>query len=134
MNMDCQWVESHLEAIFCDTLGEEENRLARAHIESCAACRNEVQALMAIDPVIKKYFQTQLERAVRTSDAPARGLRSFRRAFQAAALAVVAVVLIMLLRTPQADQVQSPVAIQTAAAPTVSVDAPAADKNKNDAV
>jgi hypothetical protein len=134
MNMDCQWVESHLEAIFYNTLAEEENRLARAHIESCAACRNEVQALIAIDPVIKKYFQTQLAQAVRTSDAPARGIRKFRWGFQTAAVAVVAVVLVVLLRTPQANQVQSPVAIQTAAAPPVSVDGPPVDQDKNDAV
>jgi hypothetical protein len=71
--MDCQWVEDHLEAIFCDNLDEEEGRLARAHIESCATCRNEVQAFMAVDPVIKKYFQAQLARAVHAGDAPARG-------------------------------------------------------------
>jgi len=134
MKMDCQWVESHLEAIFCDTLGEEENRLARAHIESCATCRSEVQALMAIDPVIKKYFQTQLAQAVRTGDAPTRGIRKFRWGFQAAALAVVAVVLVLLVRTPQANRVPSPVPAQTAAAPAVSVDAPVVNKDKDDVV
>ena len=132
MNMDCQWIQSHLEAIFCDTLGEEENRLARVHIENCAACRHEVQALMAIDPVIKKYFQTQLAQAVRTSDAPVRGIGRFRWAFQTVAVAVVAVVMVVLLRTPQ--PVQSPVPVQTAAAPAVSVDAPVVNKDKNDAV
>jgi hypothetical protein len=127
MNMDCKWVESNLEAIFCDTLGEEENRAAREHIENCAACRNEVQALMAIDPVIKKYFQTQLAQAVRVGDAPARGIRRFRWAFQIVAVAVVAVVLVFLLRTPQ--MVESPVPVETAAAPAVSVDAPVVSKN-----
>src|SRR5262245_61760767 len=132
MNMDCQWVESHLEAIFCDTLGEEENRLARAHIESCAACRSEVQALMAIDPVIKKYFQTQLAQAVRAGDTPARGIRRFRWSFQAAAVALVALVLVIVLRAPQADHVPAPVPVQTAAAPAASVEGPSV--NKNDAV
>ena len=32
-----------------DSLDEDENRLARSHIESCTACRNEVQALIAIE-------------------------------------------------------------------------------------
>lgn len=127
--MDCQWVENHLEAIFCDNLAEDENRLARAHIESCAACRNEVQALMAIDPVIKTYFQTQLAQAVRAGDARARGIRRFRWSLQAAAVAVAAIVLVVLLRTPQANHVQSPVSVQTAAAPAVSVEAPSANKN-----
>ena len=127
--MDCQWVENHLEAIFCDNLGEQENRLARAHIESCAACRNEVQALMAIDPVIKKYFRAQLAQAVRAGDAPARGRTRYRWSLQVAAVALVAIVLVVLLRTPQADHVQSPVPVQTAAVPAVPVDAPSVNKN-----
>ena len=28
--MDCQWVEDHLEAFFCDSLAAEENRRARS--------------------------------------------------------------------------------------------------------
>jgi hypothetical protein len=127
--MDCQWVEDHLEAIFCDNLGEDENRLARAHIESCVRCRNEVQALLAIDPVINKYFQTQLANAVRAGDAPARGERRFRWGFQAAAVAVVAVVLVVLLSSLQTDRVESPVPVQTTAAPIVPVEAPPVNKN-----
>jgi hypothetical protein len=128
MNMDCKWVESNLEAIFCDTLGEEEKRAARAHIENCATCRNEVQVLMAIDPVIKKYFQTQLAQAVR-SDAPAGRISRFRWAFQAGAVAVVAIVLVTLLRTPGVEHVQSPPSVQTAAIPTVTPEAPPVNKN-----
>ena len=94
--MDCQWVEDHLEAIFSDKLAAEENRRARQHIESCDACRNEVQALIAIDPMIKKYFRAQLLEATRAGDAPARGVRGFRWTLQAGAVALVAVVLVRL--------------------------------------
>jgi hypothetical protein len=127
MNMDCRWVENHLEAIFCDTLAEEETRIAREHIENCAACRNEVQSLMAIDPLIKKYFHAQIARAMRAGDAPARGIRRFRWSLQTVAVAVVAVVLVLLFRIPQTNDVQTPVPAQTAAAP-VSVDGPSIDK------
>ena len=125
--MDCRWVENHLEAIFCDTLAEEETRLAREHIENCAACRSEVQSLMAIDPLIKKYFHAQVARAVRAGDAPARGIWRSRWSLQAAAVAVVAVVLILLFRIPQPNDVQTTVSVQTAAAPA-SVDGPSIDK------
>jgi hypothetical protein len=127
MNMDCQWVEHHLEAILCDTLAEEETRLAREHIGNCAGCRNEVQSLMAIDPVIKKYFHAQLTRAERAGDAPVRGARR-RWSLQAAAVAVVAVVLVLLFRIPQTNDIQAPFSVQTPAAPSVSVDVPSVDK------
>src|SRR5262245_12776194 len=129
MKIDCQWVENHLEAIFCDNLGEDENRQARAHIESCIKCRNEVQALLASDPVIKKYFRTQLTQAVRAGDAPARGVRGLRWTVPAAAVALVAVVLFAFVRSPQTNTVEAPVAVQTAVSPTVPVDVPPVDKD-----
>src|SRR5262245_42597693 len=129
MNMDCQWVEDHLEAIFCDTLGEDQTRQVRAHIESCIKCRNEVQALLAIDPVIKKYFRTQLTKAVRAGDAPARGVRKLRWAVPAAAIALVAVVLVAFVRSPQTNTVESRVPVQTAVSPTVPADIPPANKD-----
>ena len=86
---------------------------------------------MAVDPVIKKYFQAQLARAVHAGDAPARGVRRFRWAVQMGAVALVAVVLVALLRSPQTDRVESAVPVQTVASPTVSVDAQ--PTNKNDA-
>jgi Putative zinc-finger len=128
--MDCQWVEDHLEAIFSDKLAAEENRRARQHIESCDACRNEVQALIAIDPMIKKYFRAQLLEATRAGDAPARGVRGFRWTLHAGAVALVAVVLVVLLRTPHTDRVEPLVPVQTAASPTVSVDAPSVNKDE----
>jgi hypothetical protein len=130
MNMDCQWVENNLEAIFSGDLAEEENRLARAHIQHCDTCRKEVQGLIAIDPLIKQYFQAQLAKAVRTADAPARGITSSRWILQIAAVAVVAVVLVVLLRSPQTEQVQPNVPVQTAVAPAVSSDAPPVGKNE----
>src|SRR5947207_14122672 len=118
MNLDCQWVENNLEAIFSGDIAEDENRLARAHIQSCGVCRKEVQALIAIDPLIKKYFHAQLAKAVRAGHAPVRGITRSRWSLQVAAVALVALFLVVLLRSPQADHVH----VQTATAPGVLVD------------
>ena len=67
MMVDCQWIHKNLEALFCGTLSLEEDRIARAHIESCGSCNQEVGALNAIDPLVKRYFQGELNRAVRFS-------------------------------------------------------------------
>ena len=61
MTVDCKWVEKNLEALFCDRLNPEQDQLARRHIDSCVSCRNEVQALNAIDPLIKNHFRRELE-------------------------------------------------------------------------
>jgi len=63
MNIDCQWISKNLEALFCDGLASEEDRLARTHIESCPRCKEEVAELIAIDPLIKHYFQRELSLA-----------------------------------------------------------------------
>lgn len=128
--MDCQWVEKNLEAMFSDDLSAEDSRQARAHIQSCERCRKEVQALIAIDPVIKKYFQAQLSRALRAGERPALS-RKARGGWtlRVAAVAIVAIVLMVLLRTPQADKSVQPVSLQSQAAPAASVEVPAIAKN-----
>ncbi len=63
MNVDCQWIEKNLEALFCDKLPPEQDRLARTHIEACAGCREEVRELVSIDAVIKNYLQSQIRLA-----------------------------------------------------------------------
>jgi len=128
--MDCQWVDKNLEAIFSDALAAEESRQARAHIQSCEHCRKEVQALIAIDPVIKKYFQAQLSRALRAGGAPAVSRRG-RPAWgvRVAAVAIVAIVLVVLLRTPQVNNGPQPVSVQSQAAPIPSADAPSIVKD-----
>ena len=129
--MDCQWVEKNLEALFSDDLNAEESREARAHIQSCERCRKEVQALIAIDPVIKKYFQAQLSRALRGGDAPARSHKTRPGwSLRVAAAAVVAIVLVVLLRSPQVNQSVQPVSVQSQANPSGPVEIPTIAKNE----
>jgi hypothetical protein len=129
MNIDCQWIEKNLEAMFSNDLPEQEHQHARAHIEQCQDCRQEVQALIAIDPLIKKYFQAQLARAMRSGGAPVLVRRTPRWAFRAAAVAVVAIVLTVLLRVPQAPNLPSEAKVETAAVPAITADSGAVEKS-----
>jgi hypothetical protein len=122
MTVDCQWVEKNLEALSCDSLNPEEHRLAQGHIESCALCRKEVEALSVIDPLIKKHFQRELEIA-RQPRTVHRG-RLFGAS--AAAVALVAVLLFVILPGPQSPPF-SPV--QPQIGPTASVEPPAPVKS-----
>jgi hypothetical protein len=125
MTVDCQWVENNLEALFCDSLNEEQTRLARAHIDNCVACREETQMLNAIDPVIKQHFRRELAIARRP-----RAVNT-RRVFgvSGAALAVVAILLFAVTRPPQTNPVTPPLPSQSQIAPTASVVPPPPIKN-----
>ena len=103
-SLDCKWIENNLEALFCDRLDPEELRLAQAHIESCASCRQEVGALNAIDPLVKKNFQREL-RMVRQPRSVHAG-RVF--GLSAAGVALVAILAFAGLRTPQNNPSAAP--------------------------
>src|SRR6185369_8643955 len=96
MTVDCQWVEKNLEAMQCDRLNPEESRLAKAHIEGCASCKSELQALNAVDPVIKSYYQRELQIARRP-----RAIHKGRVFGLSGAAAVVVIVLLVLVRNAQ---------------------------------
>ncbi|PYS01269.1 MAG: hypothetical protein DMG16_13525 [Acidobacteria bacterium] len=100
MTVDCQWIEKNLEALFCDTLSPEQNRIARAHIESCDSCGKEVATLKAIDPLVKRYFQSELDRALRVRVAGRRLPASRFLGLGSAALVAASVLLVFALRTP----------------------------------
>jgi hypothetical protein len=98
-SINCQWLENNLEALYCDRLDPEQVRLARTHIESCVSCSREVQALNAIDPLVKNHFQSELQVARQR-----RTLRAGRVfGLSAATLALVAVLLFVVLGTPQTE-------------------------------
>src|SRR5580693_9143039 len=122
MTVDCQWIEKHLEALHYGSLNTEENRLAGRHIESCGSCRKEVDALNAIDPLIKKHFQRQLEiaRQPRQSLTVQRGRLL---GLSAAAAAIAAVLLFVMLPGPHPIPLTP---VQPQIAPTASVETPAA--------
>lgn len=112
MNIDCQWIEKNMEAFCCDRLASEEHGQARRHIASCALCRQKVDEINAIDPLIKQFFQHEL-RIART---PLQ--RRWSIVVGATAAAVAAVVLVIVLRAPHATiapPVMNPVAPETIA-------------------
>src|SRR5438105_2616514 len=116
MMVDCQWIHKNLEALFCGTLSAEENRIARAHIESCGSCEKEVAALNAIDPLVKGYFQSELNRALRVSSTRSRTLWRRRLALTSAAVLAASGLLAVAMRTPH----QSPVIPSTSLAQEVT--------------
>jgi hypothetical protein len=125
--MDCQWIENNLEALFCDRLDQEQSRNARAHIENCAVCRSEVQALDAVDPLIKRHFQDELRRAQTQRPRAVRAGRVF--GLSAATLALVAILLFVALRAPQATPVAPALPVSVQAPADAKVQAPEPVKN-----
>src|SRR5262245_35444180 len=99
MTVDCEWIERNLEGLFSGRLTEEESRIARRHIEGCEACQREIRGLNAIDPLIKQHFRRQLQVARQTP----RVNRVRAMSFSGAAVALVAVLLFVGLREPQAN-------------------------------
>jgi len=127
MTVDCQWIENNLEALFCDSLNEEQTRLARAHIENCVACREETQTLNAIDPLIKQHFRRELAIARRP-----RAVNT-RRVFgvSGATLALAAILLFAVMRAPLVTELREPpLPGQSQTAPTASIEPAPPIKNE----
>lgn len=120
-SLDCKWIEDHLEALFCDQLEPEQDRLAREHITSCASCSREMEALNAIDPLVKRHFQRELATARRPRVAHTGRVLGL----SATALALVATLLFVVLRAPQ-----NPPVIP---ARTVALQAPSETENQQPA-
>ncbi len=119
MTIDCQWISKNLEALFTGGLTPEEDQSARGHIEGCSNCREEVQALHAIDPLIKNYFQRELARALtRPSGVVVRRRKALPLGLAAATLA--GIVLVVVLRGPAVHTVSPPA--QTQIVPAAPVD------------
>jgi hypothetical protein len=106
MTVDCRWVEENLENLFCDRLSDEESKRIRAHIENCETCKKESEALRAIDPVVKQYFQRELRVARR----PRLVHKGRLIGVGAAGLATV-FALLLLFRTPQVAPILTPVPV-----------------------
>jgi hypothetical protein len=111
MTIDCQWISKNLEAWFAGGLTAEEDQFARGHIEGCSTCREEVQALREIDPLIKNYFQRELARALsRSSGVVVRRRKVLPLGLAAATLA--GIVLVLVLRGPAVNTVSPPAQTQ----------------------
>jgi hypothetical protein len=127
MNIDCQWIENNLEAVFSGTLSQEDQGRAQHHIENCGTCGREVASLRSIDPLVKKYFEGELERVRRAS--PRTVARGRLLAFGSAALIAVGLLLVVTWRTsppnspvPNLQPEHSDASTQPAVPPLESVD------------
>jgi len=129
MTVDCQWVEKNLEALFCDSLSDEESRFARAHMETCASCSKEAQSLRAIDPLIKNYFQRELEMARRPR--AVHRMRVF--GLTGTAVAGIAALVLLFGRAPETAPVVAPVVSPESTASVVPLPAPPPVKVQDEA-
>jgi hypothetical protein len=108
MKIDCKWIENNLEALFSGTLGREDRDCAQRHIENCGACGQEIAALNSIDPLVKRYFQSELNRVRRAS--PRTLAKGRLIAVSSAALVLVCFILIFTLRTAKPEPANPPLA------------------------
>ena len=101
MKVDCQWFNSNLEAFFCDGLDAGNLQLATEHLKTCPNCRNEVQALRDVDPLVKQLLEFRLAKAMAASHAPKRSA-GFRLGLAGIGVAVAGIlVFAIFLRHPE---------------------------------
>src|SRR5215469_9962450 len=96
MNIDCRWIEEKMEAFFCDQLGAQERDSFHLHVESCGQCRQRLEELTSIDPLIKQLFRHELVIAT----TPRR--RRWSILVGAVATAATALIVMIALRKPPA--------------------------------
>jgi hypothetical protein len=60
MNVDCQWIQENQEALTFERLSPEDDHRARMHLESCKQCREKLEDLRIVDPMIKQLFRQNL--------------------------------------------------------------------------
>jgi hypothetical protein len=117
MNIDCQWIDKNLEALFSGILSQEDQQRAQQHIKSCVPCGKEVAALNSIDPLVKKYFQSELRLAQQGS--PRRIAARRLAAVTSVALLAGCVLLAISLRTSHPDTTNS-----SSVVPSESINSP----------
>ena len=103
MKVDCQWFGTKSEAYFCETLGDEDLRLAAEHLNTCLTCRREVQALNDIDPIVRQLFDHRMAKAEAAARAPGRSV-GFRLGLAGAALAMTAALAFVILTRQPSPQ------------------------------
>jgi hypothetical protein len=131
MNIDCQWIEKNLETLFSGTLSQEDQERAQQHIADCGMCGREVAALRSIDPLVKRYFQGELDRVRRAS--PRTVARSRLVAMSSAALIAVCVILFVALRTTHPDSANPFIVPSQAVNPPQPLDAASSVKSTSEA-
>ena len=118
---NCEWLDSKLEAYFCDELIGDDLGRFQSHLASCANCRQQVEGLKGIDPLMRRVLQHRLsiaQMAAHTNGRP----RVFRVVLTAAAtLAAAGILLVVGMRstqeTPAPSATVQPPAIQVPVQP-----------------
>ncbi len=91
MNVDCQWVDSNLEAVLSDQLDPDQKSGFESHLNTCERCRGEIDGYAKVDRLVGAYMD---EQTVRAYAVPRQGFSNSKLAVAAmAAAAVLAVVL-----------------------------------------
>ena len=118
---NCEWLDSKLEAYFCDELIGDDLGRFQSHLASCANCRQQVEGLKGIDPLMRRVLQHRLsiaQMAAHTNGSP----RVFKLVLTAAATVAAAVILLVVgmrstQETPAPSATVQPPAIQAPAHP-----------------
>jgi hypothetical protein len=108
---NCEWLNSKLEAYFCDDLTGDELKRFQGHLGSCAECHQQVQSLKQIDPLVRGVLQHRLAIAQMAAHANGRP-RVFKLAVAAAGMVAVAVVLMVFGPRSTLETPAPPVAVQ----------------------
>jgi hypothetical protein len=108
---NCEWLNSKLEAYFCDDLAGDELRRFQAHLSSCAECREVVDSYNRIGSMVRGVLQQRLAIAQMAAHHNG-GSRVVKLALAGAGtLAAVLVLLVVGMRPTQETPVP-PVAVQ----------------------
>src|SRR5688572_10278075 len=123
----CEWFNSRLEAYFCDDLSGGDLQRFQAHMQSCGACRHEVDSLKEIDPLMRGVLQHRLaldQTPIRTNGQPRVLKFALAGATLVAALFLVVLGLTYLPGTPETSVVLQPAAVEDTAQPVKKDDTP----------
>ena len=99
MNVDCQWVDSNLEAVLADQLDPDQRSGFEAHLRACEHCRGEIEGYAKVDRLVGTYMDQQ---TIRAYAVPRLGFSNSKLA--AAAVAAAAVLAVVLWQPSVADQ------------------------------
>jgi hypothetical protein len=110
--MNCQWLDSRLESYFCDGLAEEDRQVFQKHLTSCERCRQQVESLREMDPLIRGVLQRRLALARMAAHSNPRP-RLFKLGMVAASLVSAGFLVVMGVRFQQEPLLPPPpVAVQ----------------------
>jgi len=92
---NCEWLNSKLEAYFCDDLVGDELRRFQTHLSSCSECRQQKDSFKQIDPLVRGVLQYRLAIAQAAVHNNGRA-RVFKLAITGAGTLVAALVLVAI--------------------------------------